>query len=593
MGRMHVADFKASTLAGQTARSKSRQAALVGDFRKRVGLVHELRKLRGTEEFTNSSSSRLRVDEVLRHDRIDFDRGHTFLDRALHAEQTDAILVFHQLADRTHAAVAEIVDVVDLAATIAQFHQHLDHGQDIFLAQHAHGVFRVEVQTHVHLHAANGRKVVAFGIEEQRMEHGLSRIHSRRFTRTHDAVDVEQCFLAALVLVDSQRVADIRTDIDMVDIENVDFRLAGIDQGLENLFIDFVTGFEINLASCVIDDIFRQIRAEQIVFRRLDGLEALFGKLLGRTRGQLLACFQNDLARIGINEIGDDLHALEAFGGIRNAPVIAVTGIGDSLVERGQNFFAVHAERHQQRRGRQLAPTVDARIDDVLGIELDIEPRTAIRNDARSKQQLARRMGLALVMIEEDARRTVHLRNDHALGAVDDEGAVVGHERHIAHVHVLLLDVLDGLRTGVFVNIEHDKTQRHLERRRISQIALTAFINIELRWIEFVANEFEHGSAGEILDRENRLENRLQTLVRTPAGWFFNHKELVVRCLLNLDKVRHLGDLGDLAEKFAYALATIERMGLSHRRSSFYSLAACSRLAAFIMRRPSAVLLTG
>ncbi|AAN30163.1 Hypothetical protein, conserved [Brucella abortus str. 2308 A] len=34
-------------------------------------------------------------------------------------------------------------------------------------------------------------------------------------------------------------------------------------------------------------------------------------------------------------------------------------------------------------------------------------------------------------------------------------------------------------------------------------------------------------------------------------------------------------------------------MGLSHRRSSFYSLAACSRLAAFIMRRPSAVLLTG
>ncbi|RLL76845.1 hypothetical protein D8666_03370 [Ochrobactrum soli] len=31
-------------------------------------------------------------------------------------------------------------------------------------------------------------------------------------------------------------------------------------------------------------------------------------------------------------------------------------------------------------------------------------------------------------------------------------------------------------------------------------------------------------------------------------------------------------------------------MGLSHRRSSFYSLAACSRLAAFIVRRLSAVL---
>jgi len=41
---------------------------------------------------------------------------HALLDRALHAQQADAILVLHQLADRAHAAVAEVVDVVDLAA---------------------------------------------------------------------------------------------------------------------------------------------------------------------------------------------------------------------------------------------------------------------------------------------------------------------------------------------------------------------------------------------------------------------------------------------------------------------------------------------
>ncbi len=61
--------------------------------------------------------------------------AHALLDRALHAQQADAVLVFHQLADRAHAAVAEMVDVVDLAAPVAQVDQRLDHGEDVFLAQ--------------------------------------------------------------------------------------------------------------------------------------------------------------------------------------------------------------------------------------------------------------------------------------------------------------------------------------------------------------------------------------------------------------------------------------------------------------------------
>ena len=43
MGRMHVAHFEAGALAGQTARPQGRETPLVGDFRQRVGLIHELR----------------------------------------------------------------------------------------------------------------------------------------------------------------------------------------------------------------------------------------------------------------------------------------------------------------------------------------------------------------------------------------------------------------------------------------------------------------------------------------------------------------------------------------------------------------------
>src|SRR5262245_3736997 len=42
---MNVAHFKAGALPAQTSRAESRQAALVGQFCKRIRLIHELRKL--------------------------------------------------------------------------------------------------------------------------------------------------------------------------------------------------------------------------------------------------------------------------------------------------------------------------------------------------------------------------------------------------------------------------------------------------------------------------------------------------------------------------------------------------------------------
>ena len=58
------------------------------------------------------------------------------------------------------------------------------------------------------------------------------------------------------------------------------------------------------------------------------------------------------------------------------------------------------------------------------------------------------------------------------------------HERHVAHVDVLLLDVLDGLRARVGVHIEHDEAQRHLQRRGESHAALAALVDVVLRRLE-------------------------------------------------------------------------------------------------------------
>src|SRR3546814_15624569 len=72
-------------------------------------------------------------------------------------------------------------------------------------------------------------------------------------------------------------------------------------------------------------------------------------------------------------------------------------------------------------------------------------------------------MRLALVVVEEHARRTMQLRDDDALGAIDDERAVVGHQRHFAEIDLLFTHVLDAL--FLRLAIEDHESHRHLQRR--------------------------------------------------------------------------------------------------------------------------------
>ncbi len=356
-----------------------------------------------------------------------------------------------------------MVDVVDLALAVAQVDQRLDDRQDVFLAQRAVRVRRVEVEAHVHLDAADRGQVVALAVEEQRLEHVLRRIERRRLARAHHPVDVEQRVLARHVLVGVQRVADVRTDVDMVDVEQRQILVAELDQRLDRLLGQFLAGLGVDLTGLRIDEVFGEIHADQLGIRQPQRLQALFLQLARRAHGELLAGLEHDLAGVGVDQIVDGRVAAEAGRVERHAPAFLGALVDDLLVEGRQDVLGVEAEREHQRGHRNLAATVDTREHDVLGVELDVEPRAAIRDHARGKQQLARRMGLALVVIEEHARRAVHLRDDDALGAVDDEGAVRRHERDVAHVDVLLLDVLDGARARLLIDIEHDQAQRHLQ----------------------------------------------------------------------------------------------------------------------------------
>ena len=136
---MHVADFEAGAVAGQTARPERGETALVRQLGQRIDLVHELRKLAAAEEIADDGGERLRIDQLLRRHRFDalVEQRHAFLDQTFGAGQADAALVGEQFAHGADAAAAQMIDVVQRAFALLQAEQILGRGHQIFLGQNA------------------------------------------------------------------------------------------------------------------------------------------------------------------------------------------------------------------------------------------------------------------------------------------------------------------------------------------------------------------------------------------------------------------------------------------------------------------------
>jgi len=252
----------------------------------------------------------------------------------------------------------------------------------------------------------------------------------------------------------------------------------------------------------------------------------------------------------------------------------------DLLVEEVEDFLGVHAadfaglkgvlraallaqflrgtaiQRVKERGDRQFSLPVDADVNQILRIEFEVEPRTAVRDDAGGEQVLAGGVRLALVMVEEHAGRAVHLADDDALGAVDDEGAVVGHQRHVAHVDGLFLDVADRPGPGVFIHVPDDESKNNLQRGGIGHAALDALLDVVFRLLKLVVHELEPPAPREIIDGENGTKDLLEPRVGAAVRRRRHLQERLVAGALHVDQVGHLRDFGDAPEAFADSLLT-------------------------------------
>ena len=156
-----------------------------------------------------------------------------------------------------------------------------------------------------------------------------------------------------------------------------------------------------------------------------------------------------------------------------------------------------------------LSSPIDPGEQEILVVELEIEPRSPIRDDATGVDLLAcradRRRDRRVV---EDAGRAMQLGDDDALRSVDDEGSLLRHHGDFPEIDLLLLHIADRLRSPAVV--PGDESNRHLERSRIGHSAREAILHVVFRLLEGVTHELERRGVIEILDRKDRVEHRLQ-----------------------------------------------------------------------------------
>src|SRR5579885_3292694 len=463
VGRVNVADLEPGALARKTARTERGETALVRD----------LAELRRGEEFADGGHHGLGVDQVVRHGGGHFlIHAHLFLDGALHADQADAELVFEQFADGANAAVSEVVDVVHHADVLAQLEEILDGGDEIRRIEGAIVERRIEPHLDVELEAANAAEIVLARIEEHAAEQIGGGFEGRRIARTQLAVDFDQGFLGGADGVLVERTGEDHTDVVALREEDIDFVDARFGEGLPELRGERLVGFEKHFTGLTVHDVRDGVGAFEIGesgadlgnFRLDELLEEVFVDAFVRADDDLLGARILDfVGQLAVNEAG------------RNVPVEILVAQGDAfdLVEGAENLLVgLHAESAQEDRTEEFALAVDAHVKNVLGVVFEFDPGAAIRND------FAEKVGTVIGGLEKHARGAVHLADDDALGAVDDEGAVLGHQRDIAVENFLLLDIADSLRAGVGILVVDGEADGDLERGGVGHAALLALVHV-------------------------------------------------------------------------------------------------------------------
>ena len=252
------------------------------------------------------------------------------------------------------------------------------------------------------------------------------------------------------------------------------------------------------------------------------------------------AVFRGRLARllalIDFQALGLGLGGVRTGNGGQQALILAQQ-IGDLLI-------GAIAQRAQQHGNGQFAGPVNAHPEHIVGIGFVFQPCAAVGDNLSGVKALACLIDLH---VKIRAGRANQLAHDHALGAVDDKGAMFGHEREIAHEHVRFLD---------FAGFPVFQANEYFQRGRVGQVPFLAPLHgIFGRAVQRVIDKLQHQIFAIIGDGGHIGQNLFQIFRQEPF----------IRVLLNLDQVWHVQNLVDARE--AHPFAQLPHLDLVHHKS--------------------------
>ena len=362
-----------------------------------------------------------------------------------------------QFAHASDPSVAQVVDVVHAAQTVFEI-KVVTHGGydvfpgDVFRRQHVHAVFNCLINAF--LVAAVFQNFVEF--------RKVGEFQHAQFLRV-DVGEIRRIF-GEIIFKVHHVVAD---DLDLARIgRNINDVDAGMLYFIRLIRVEFVAGARDYAAESL--NVFRQgvpldsvgegkffvefvsADAREVIAPRVKQqiVELFFDGFVGRH-------FARAKSLVQLDETFPFALGHVLFQSFFQIFVMAESG--DDFIVRAET------DGTQKYRGRQFPGSVHGDPKHAVGVGYEFQPRAPVRNDGGVEHFFIAEFVLFFGGVH--ARRAHKLADHDALGAVYNKGAVVRHEREIAHKHFLILDF-----TCIFTQQAHF----YFERAGVSGVSLAA-----------------------------------------------------------------------------------------------------------------------
>src|ERR1041384_7602403 len=88
----------------------------------------------------------------------------------------------------------------------------------------------------------------------------------------------------------------------------------------------------------------------------------------------------------------------------------------------------------------KFPPPVNAYVEDIPRVKLEVDPRATVRNHSRRVEQFAAGVRFSFIVLEKNSGGAMELTHDHPLRPVDHECPVDRHEGDFAEVTLMTIN---------------------------------------------------------------------------------------------------------------------------------------------------------